>query len=395
MKALRLALACLLGTACTGDRPSAGVTTRDSSGVKLVETAGPSTAGPTWQLAAEPRLSIGVVEGEPEYQFTQITSVGRLPGGEIFIAQLNNPPQVRVFDEAGRHLRSIGRAGNGPGELSGIAWADLLGSDTIRVYDFWASRVTHFGLSGEVLREIQVQTLGGKTARQVSTSPGFSDGDILARSNLLVPPDAPKGNGRSSTFLLRVKPTGELVDSFPVTPYVDYYTAEDRNRIHPLGRMSAFLANGSSLYVATGTAYSIEVYARGRLSAIYRHAGESRPLTDEVIDTYKTAAMAGAENDDQRAAWERSFVEMPWPESLPTYSRSLLIDDEGNLWAERYFVPGDADRRWDVFGPEGAFLAVVTVPSALRVRNVTRGLVLGVWKDDLDVESVRGYELQK
>ena len=382
--------------ACQDAGPNSRVVSRDSAGVTIVESSSPELAEGSWSLASEPRLSIGVVDGAPEYQFTQIQGVGRLPNGHIYVAQLSNPPQIRIFNAQGEHVRSIGRAGQGPGELAGIAWADLLGEDTIRVYDFWTSRITHFALTGEVLREIPVQTLGGLPAPSISPSPGFSHGHILARSNRMVQPDAPKGLGRSTSFLLRVAPTGELIDSFPPIPNVDYFGTPERDIVIPLGRRSGVLASDSLLFVATGDFYGVQAFGPGGgLRAIFRHTGERRPVAPEHVEILREEQLSRAASDDARRRVEQSFLEMPMPEELPAYSAAMLVDDSGNLWVERFLAPGDTVREWDVFSRSGEYVTVVSVPRSFEVKQVHGQEAIGIWTGDLDVETVRIYDLIK
>lgn len=382
--------------ACQAGDTDAHVMSRDSAGVMIVESSAPAVAEGSWSLAPQPRLSIGVVDGAPEYQFTQIQGVGLLPNGHIYVAQLSNPPQVRIFSAQGEHIRSIGRAGQGPGELTGIGWADLLGEDTIRVYDFWASRITHFALSGEVLREIPLQTLAGLPARSISSSPGFAEGHILARSNRMVQADAPKGLGRSTSFLLRVETTGELVDSFPPMPNVDYFGTPERDIVIPLGRRSATLASDSLLFVATGDFYGVQVFGRGgALRAIFRQTGERRAVAPEHVEVLREELLSNAGSDDAKRRVEQSFLETPLPEQLPAYSRAMLVDDVGNLWVERFLAPGDATREWDVFSASGEYITLVSVPSSFEVKQVIGQDVIGIWTGDLDVETVRVYDLAK
>jgi hypothetical protein len=348
-----------------------------------------------WMLGLDPRLSIGMVNGPTEYEFTQIQSAGRLPNGGYFVAQLSNPPQIRLFDLEGTHVLSIGRAGEGPGELTGIAWADLRG-DRIRVYDFWSARITYFDLRGDVVREIPLRTLAGMPVNRVSASPGFAAGDLLGRSNAMVQSDAPKGLARSATFLLRIAETGELVDSFPPQPNVDYLGTLERNIVLPLGRRTAALAHDSLLYVATGDAFEVHVYGPGGdLDAIYRREGDRRSVTPEHADALREQQLASARDENARRRVEQGFQDVPMPELLPSYSRQLLVDDEENLWIEQYVAPADTLRLWDVFATSGEYVASLAVPKAFELKTVAGSEAIGIWTGDYDVESVRVYGFKK
>lgn len=53
---------------------------RDSAGVAIVESWAPArNAARGWQVGPEPTLEIGVVDGDPDYEFSWIQRVFRLP----------------------------------------------------------------------------------------------------------------------------------------------------------------------------------------------------------------------------------------------------------------------------------------------------------------------------
>lgn len=49
--------------------------------------------------------------------------------------------------------------------------------------------------------------------------------------------------------------------------------------------------------------------------------------------------------------------------------------------------------RWLVFGPDGEGLGGVDIPPDLEVWQIGRDFVLGVWRDELEVEFVRRHAL--
>ena len=82
------------------------------------------------------------------------------------------------------------------------------------------------------------------------------------------------------------------------------------------------------------------------------------------------------------------------------------MDDQANLWVQRYPSEIAAGRiyawpryqypeEWMVFDAEGRWMGTVTTPAGHHVKGVERDQVITVWKDDLDVERVRFYRLNK
>jgi hypothetical protein len=58
-----------------------------------------------------------------------------------------------------------------------------------------------------------------------------------------------------------------------------------------------------------------------------------------------------------------------------------------------YPIPGETSSRWTVFGRDGLFLGTVDLPPRLQVFEIDATSILGLWRDDLDVEYVRVYSL--
>jgi hypothetical protein len=100
------------------------------------------------------------------------------------------------------------------------------------------------------------------------------------------------------------------------------------------------------------------------------------------------------------------------PDHYPRFGR-LMADRAGNLWVMDYpqltdrTISGDdlttprpgfvdaAGAMWTVLTPDGDVVATVRTPPGLFVLEIGTDYVLGVAYDDLDVESVRLYTLDR
>ena len=85
---------------------------------------------------------------------------------------------------------------------------------------------------------------------------------------------------------------------------------------------------------------------------------------------------------------------MPYPDTYPAFAE-VAADPDGNLWVLDYSRPGDPSRRWTVFSPGGRALGSVETPPDLRVLEIGRDYLLGVGQDELDVEHVKLYRLER
>ena len=100
-----------------------------------------------------------------------------------------------------------------------------------------------------------------------------------------------------------------------------------------------------------------------------------------------------------------------YPDEYPLFGR-LLVSRTGNLWVMAYpqieepisswrltstyaFLVDEAGARWRVLSPSGALLAEVQTPPGLFPLEVGEDYVLGVSKDELDVETVSLHALTR
>ena len=69
-------------------------------------------------------------------------------------------------------------------------------------------------------------------------------------------------------------------------------------------------------------------------------------------------------------------------------------DAEGNVWLPSYRPGGSpGGSPYTVISPGGEWLGTVEAPPRFRILDVAGGLVLGVLRDEMDVENVVVYEL--
>ena len=89
------------------------------------------------------------------------------------------------------------------------------------------------------------------------------------------------------------------------------------------------------------------------------------------------------------------MISYPYPSHLPTFER-LLVDPEGNVWAgQRQYGSGGELNEFFVFGADGRHLGVVEVPADLWVFQVGTDFILGRVRDDLEVEYIHRYHIEK
>ena len=115
----------------------------------------------------EEELSIGVMEGDEEYLLNRPQDVNVSEEGTIYILDWGDVC-LKVFDENGTYLRTIGRKGQGPGEFDTPAFYDISPDGRVFIMDTRNRRVVIFGIDGEYLGGFRMEGfyLGMKTDDQ-------------------------------------------------------------------------------------------------------------------------------------------------------------------------------------------------------------------------------------
>jgi hypothetical protein len=154
---------------------------------------------------------------------------------------------------------------------------------------------------------------------------------------------------------------------------------------------AAVAADGA--FITDARAAEIKEYdPGGRLRRIFRVGVAGRSVTREM---YERRVEWGARNNpSQRSRMASSYSQMPIPDALPVFS-SLQVDELGWLWAEIYEWDPARPKRWMVFDLDGRARGVIQTPPGLEIQSIGRDHILTVWFDELDVEHVQRYRLNR
>lgn len=392
-------LALLGACACAGcerSSPNAEPVVRDSSGIVIVENAHPAWQdGRGWRLSEVPVLSIGKAEGRPEEELSRVTDALRLPDGRIVIAN-DGSKELRYFSADGRFLGAAGRDGEGPGEFRAIARLWLAGGDTVVAYDPLLHRLTSFKGAGTLAGSVPVAPLPGGGPLPPEVVGRFADGSLVARALLPLPLDAPAGMKRDPVDYFRI-PAGDAapapMGSFPGDESFVIHEGSGVSANQPMfGRRTQVAVGGERFYIAPGDAYRIDEHgANGRLVRSIRVRQPAVRVTTADVERFRHDYLE-AVAPEERPRLERIFARVPVPSTFPAHGR-ILVDAEGNLWVAAYRRPGEERQTWNVFDPRGRWLGPVVVPGRFRITTAGAGMVMGVARDEQDVEQVQVYSL--
>ena len=377
------------------------VTARDSAGIRIVEFDSSAEARvPQWTTAPEPDLRIDNREDDPRYQFFFIADAISVPSG-IAVA-VSGANEIRIYDEAGEHVRTIGRAGEGPGEFGGLGWLQLLGADTIVAYDRGLRRISVFDRNGELVRDVAIHRTPASLEREAMQGPQprgvLADGSVLVA--LYVSPTRLDGLYRPPVRLHRYSADGTPGDSIGGGSGDDIYILPQGNgravvTRPPFARITGYLAAHDGFWIADTDAYELRRHDMdGALRLIVRRAQDGAPVTPDLLDTFLAARLAaypaGPRREEARELASRIAVHS----TLPAYSIAHVADD-GRMWVRDYTVPEEEGRFWSVFSQAGVLEGRVSIPPTLRVLRFGTNDVIGVVTDDLDRESIARYRFEQ
>lgn len=389
-------------TACgEGSARANAAAVRDSAGVRIVESTAPAWEdGEGWRIPADPTLNIGMAEGAPAYMFGQVADAIRLSDGRIVVAD-RQANELRFFDREGRHLRTTGRAGGGPGEFQSLQMLVHLPGDSVGAWDLRAARLSVFGPDGEFVRERTLKPAEGRALLRLDGA--FADGSLLVAPFGGVDRDQDSGATRDTVPVFRYAAEGSGVDTvgrFPGEENVTIQGAGSSGRwmirgAVPFGRNTFRAARGDELYVADSERLAVAVYGTdGKLRRVARAAHEPEALTPEEVARYKEEQLASAGAGDEGEMTRRLLEATPFPQTKSAFA-AMQVDAGGAVWLRGHTVGGDEPARWTVFDADGRLLGTVQAPAGFRVTEIGEDYVLGVWSDDLDVQHVRLYALEK
>lgn len=403
-RAATIAQLLILTTACSGGDANVRSATvqYDTVGDTIVARG---QGAPAWgdSVSLVEELRIGELEGPEAYTFGRVVSMAVDSAGAMYVLD-QQALTVRVYDESGRHVHDIGRSGSGPGELKQPHSLEFMPDGRLAVRDFGNARINFYAPTGESVGTLtipggfftstpmHVDTLG-RIYTSVITDRiegqmfrvGYQvfDADGAIRDTIRIPrPDfqsqsltarSPDGTGMSAT-------------SVPFSAGIQWTLDRGGNVVH-----------------AITSDYAIHTMHDGRPFRIAR-----------TIDAVPVqAAEKAAEEERVLRSMRRTQPNWSWqgaaiPDAKP-FIGSVTVAHDGRIWVrvrqpgERQPADPDEERepgapppidRWtertvyDVFEPDGTWLARLEAPDRFNPMYMRGDHVWGIHRDEYDVNYV-------
>jgi len=272
----------------------------------------------------EEELTIGKSEGPEEYLINSIRSFTVDDEGNTYILDFK-PYRIKVFDEDGKYLRSIGRSGQGPGELQGPWNIQFTVQKEIMVKDDRKGALLSFSVDGQFLKEIKIPTL-----RLSSNAIADANGNIYIGKYSF-------GEGKEK--LIKLLPPYENLEVLAAK------TAPLREPIPP-PQIRYSLLPGNNLVWGISSKYEFNIIdSEGRLIKKIEKEHSLVRVTDEYKSKYFERLPPGIPKETQK-----------FSTNFPAFD-FFFSDDEGRLFVKTYEKLEATNKYiFDVFDSEGKFL---------------------------------------
>lgn len=378
---------------------------RDSAGIVIVENpAEMALDAGGWGLDPEPFLSIGSIDGDGATALYGVIGAHRLSDGGVAIVN-SGTKEIRVFDGSGSFIGAFGREGDGPGDFRAMHMGGVVGKDTLVVLDVTKRQISLIspaeGFLGSAIVEDSVSSW-------VVPSGVFSDGRIVfGRGNRIVSnEDVELGPARIPSNYRTCDLQGRFAGSLGLKPgpevVLDIEQRDGKPFVRqgrwPLGKDSHATVSSNRLYFGSQDTFEIEaVDPEGVIRTLVRVMEDPHPVTPEAWDLYVDEDIHRIPRDEENERRRRRFwqdAEQYRPATFPAHGL-LKADALDHLWVEEYRMVGEETHIWSVFDPKGARLARVTLPRPMEILEIGEYYLLGMVRDELDVEYVRLYHLRR
>lgn len=346
-----------------------------------------------------PLLELGLGE-EPFEQFSRVVGAVRLSSGTVVVGDAGTS-QLRYFSNSGDFLFTAGREGEGPGEFGEVTRLSAGRGDSVIVADELLQRLSVFGPEGSFGRSLAFPAddlSGGAVVHDLT-------GEWVAVSVEIGPVGAGLQRPPRSLFLISV--TDGSAHSLGVIPGVQEWIEGSRRRAFLFGASTEVRVGESSVYVvSTDQPIVSELSFSGEIRNRFGWDAEPVPVTQRIVSDAMEERVASFPAGVSPRTVERLLnrrLDETVARQLPV-ARAISLDQVGNLWVERFPVPGQGAPPYLVFDPAGRLLGSVALPPGRKkgsspmydpALDLGADYLLGVWVNEMGVELVREYSIAR
>jgi hypothetical protein len=378
----------------------------DSGGVEVVHNRLGAPEREIWALTAEPRLEIGGPDSD--HHLFRVRGAFQVVHGKLLI--VNQGSHELLIVDRDSLVTRVGRKGAGPGEFSGFMSSGRYRGDSLYVADSQLARVSVFDANGQFGRSFRMDP-PNEVFGTPSLEASFADGEFMGESYLHEAlREEYEEQGKLPQALVRLSPDGEVlhvIGGLRAAPC----SSIQCTRLILFGFRPGVSIHSDAVFYAFNDQYRITIHDRGgEVRRIISRDHVSVPVDRQGIDHYVERHFEPARQERARSILAAAMDDV---RRMPAFGH-ITTDAVGNLWVEEvtdvradmvlFFMdpfnapshpPRQTGSAWAVYAPDGGYCCTVGMPSRFSPTDIGDDYVIGVFTDELGVESVRSYGLNK
>jgi hypothetical protein len=311
-------------------------------------------------LELEEELSLGGADAEGDDVFGRINHVAIDDAGAIYILD-SQGAHVKVFDSSGKYVRTIGRKGQGPGEIESPLTLSLNSSTGELAVHQTTRRMSHFKTDGTFLRHLSFKEMWALRGRvdsrgNITITEGILDEKDPRYETKMLGPDA------SMIAVIGKSPAPGADGRFDPFMAINYFIVDRADRL---------------------------IYGYPKTYEIQFFGPASPTLFRKVTREYDPVPVT-AEERALREKGNPPEIKLDFSKYHSAYYR-FFASDTGHLFVQTWEKTKDGKSIHDIFDPEGRFLGRIPLkPSGLEV---LKGKYYALEEDEDGTQTVKRYAL--
>lgn len=319
-------------------------------------------------LSLEEDLRIGIEEGDENYMFGSLRSVQVDDEENIYILDAEYI-KVSVYDKNGRHIRTFGKTGQGPGEFGWPSRMYMRTDGKISILDSRNRRFSYYSRKGECLQEINYAQYGS-FFRAWPDSRGFVYCDEMYLTG-------------ESRIIKLTKFDADFNRVSKIAELEEKLNPREINAI--LYRIVYSLLPDDRVIWARNQEYCIHV------------VDASGKLIKKIYKDYDAVTITEAEKERmKKERYSDGFpptLKLIFPKKYPAMDY-LLGDDKGKIYVRTFARNREGLLKWDVFDEEGHYILSFFHPEEDILFHSKNGKIYSINQGNgVDFPHVRRYKM--